>query len=61
MACTMPLIDTIKSVVPGTGADAPTYRCTECGTTFESLEDEDSYWLSCPDCESDEVQLAEAN
>ena len=55
----MALIESIKSVVPGTGPAAPTYRCDECGTTFESLEEEDSYWLGCPDCDADSVTLIE--
>ena len=56
----MPLIDAIRSIVPGNGSEAARYRCTECGTSFQSLEDEDSYWLRCPDCDAEDVELAEA-
>lgn len=55
----MPPLDTIKSLIRNVDPDAPTYQCTECGTTFESHEDEDSYWLRCPDCDSGDVELAE--
>lgn len=56
----MPLIDAIRSIVPGNGSEAASYRCAECGTSFQSLEDEDSYWLRCPDCDAEDVELAEA-
>ena len=55
----MGVIESIKSVVGGDdGADATTYRCTECGATFESFLAEDDFILSCEECDSQQVEPA---
>lgn len=33
-----------------------TFECQDYGITFESHVDEDSAWLSCSECDSDNVE-----
>jgi|AntRauTorcE11898_2_1112593.scaffolds.fasta_scaffold51286_2 Zn finger protein HypA/HybF involved in hydrogenase expression len=47
----MSVIETVKDVI-GVEDQRPTYRCDDCGTEFESEADTDSYWFSCPECDS---------
>lgn len=56
----MGVLESIKRVVgdDDSGRDATTYRCTECGATFESFLDEDDFILSCEECDSKQVEPA---
>jgi DNA-directed RNA polymerase subunit RPC12/RpoP len=50
----MSVLESLKSAV-GMHETAHAYECRECGHTFESNQDPDSYWLSCTECGSEEL------
>jgi predicted Zn-ribbon and HTH transcriptional regulator len=39
----------------------PTYECNDCGHEFESHSDPDSVWLKCSECDSEDVEQADAS
>lgn len=45
--------ETIGLVEPPT---RNTFECQDCGHTFESSQEEASYWTSCETCESRDVE-----
>jgi|GEM_PF-922635 len=47
----MSVLETVKEKV-GLADETPQYECDDCGHEFESAADPDSYWMKCPECES---------
>lgn len=50
----MGAVETLKAWI-GSDNYRYEYQCQECDSTFESNEDPDSHWLSCPNCDSNDI------
>lgn len=53
------MLETLKRKVGLDDGDKPTYRCHDCGETFESAMDPDSAWFKCRECGSDDRDALE--
>lgn len=52
----MSVLQQIKETI-GVGVEEQNrYRCGSCGTEFESHLDPDDTWLTCPDCDSRDIE-----
>ena len=58
----MSVLESVKELIGverDSGEEATTYRCGNCGTTFESFLDDDSPWVNCSECSSQRVEPVE--
>lgn len=54
----MSVLETVKEAI-GVADERPTYNCPDCGETFQSEADPDSYWCSCPECGTKDIEPVE--
>lgn len=52
----MPVLDTIRKSLLGSGSGPRTFRCDECGADFSMTDVDDAVALECPFCGSEVVQ-----
>lgn len=50
----MSVLESVKETV-GIEEEKPEYECDDCGHTFQSDADSDSYWFQCPECDSESL------
>lgn len=50
----MSVLETVKETV-GIADEQTEYECDDCGHTFQSDANSESYWFGCPECKSESV------